>query len=158
MTKRRNGVGGMSEYKAWQGMKLRCFRRQHIQYPDYGGRGITVCPQWVNSFPSFFKHIGPKPSKDHCLDRIDNDGSYEPGNVKWSTRVESNNNTRGNKKIKYLGVEMKLAEAIRLSKSSVALGTIRQRLNRGWPADEALGVPRLKRWNVHDLSLEHRYT
>jgi len=75
------------EYQAWQNMRARCMNAAHPKYARYGGRGITVCPEW-DSFPAFFDHIGPRPSADHSLDRIDNERGYEPGNVRWATRRE----------------------------------------------------------------------
>lgn len=94
-----NATHGMSdtpEYKAWQNMRLRCENPKIKEYKHYGGRGITVCEEWAgpNGFLKFYEYIGPRPSPDHSVDRIDNEGNYEPGNVKWSTRVEQAINTR----------------------------------------------------------------
>lgn len=82
----RNGKnGGVSpEYRAWCGMKQRCLNTQNARYSDWGGRGITICEEWCNSFEAFLAHIGPKPSSKCSLDRINNDGNYEPGNVRWA--------------------------------------------------------------------------
>jgi hypothetical protein len=83
-----------AEYTAWQGMLQRCYNVNHKDYIKWGGRGIKVCDAWHNSFETFFKDVGPKPGKAFLLDRINNDGNYEPGNVKWSTIKESNMNRR----------------------------------------------------------------
>lgn len=90
--------GMTAEYKAWLGMKERCFNANGKNYRYYGARGITVCEQWKDSYSSFLEHIGRRPSTAHSVDRINNDGNYEPGNVRWATRKEQNNNTRRNKK------------------------------------------------------------
>lgn len=82
------------EYRSWNGMKQRCYNTNNPAYPSYGGRGIIVCEEWKKSFESFLDHIGPKPSKEYSLDRIDNNGNYEPGNVKWSTPIQQSFNRR----------------------------------------------------------------
>ena len=75
-------------------MKSRCYRKNHPRYDDWGGRGITVCDEWLNSYEQFAKDMGEKPTPYHTLDRIDNDLGYSPGNCKWSTPLEQSNNTR----------------------------------------------------------------
>lgn len=72
------------EYEAWRNMKNRCYLPSYPNYKNWGGRGVRVCDDWLNSFQSFYDYIGPKP-KGTYLDRIDNDGDYEPGNVRWAT-------------------------------------------------------------------------
>lgn len=76
-------------------MKQRCLNPNHAAYENYGGRGITVCQQWVESFETFLADVGCKPDPDLTLDRIDNDGNYEPGNIRWATRSQQNSNQRG---------------------------------------------------------------
>jgi hypothetical protein len=70
-------------YLSWNSMKQRCNNPKSTNYIDYGGRGITVCERWQNSFSAFLEDVGPRPSKEHSLDRIDSHGNYEPGNCKW---------------------------------------------------------------------------
>jgi len=83
------------EYMAWEAMKQRCLNPRHKAFPRYGGRGITVCPEWIDSFEAFFAHVGPRPGPEYSLDRYpDNNGNYEPGNVRWTTWEEQNRNQR----------------------------------------------------------------
>jgi len=78
-------------------MKQRCLDPECLIYPNYGGRGISIHAPWIISFESFFEHMGPRPSKKHSIDRIDNDGNYEPGNVRWATTKQQRRNTRRSK-------------------------------------------------------------
>ena len=83
-----------SEYKAWDSMIQRTNNPNHPAYKNYGGRGITVCAEWRKSFISFFNYIGKKPLPKLSLDRINNEGNYEPGNVRWATMSEQQRNKR----------------------------------------------------------------
>ncbi len=91
----KHGMEGSPEYQVWASMKHRCLNMNNRKWPHYGGRGISVCDEWVNSFQSFIDHIGLRPGKGYCIDRINNDGNYEPGNVRWATSSMSNLNRRG---------------------------------------------------------------
>jgi hypothetical protein len=82
------------EYHIWNMMIRRTTNPTHESYPKYGGRGIRVCDEWLNSFKAFLDHIGPRPSKNHSIDRIDADKNYEPGNVRWATSKEQARNKR----------------------------------------------------------------
>lgn len=85
------------EWYSWSCMKQRVLNPNRKGYKDYGGRGITICPQWRHSFSQFLADMGPRP-KGTSLDRIDVDGNYEPGNCRWATRKEQQNNQRRHKK------------------------------------------------------------
>ncbi len=89
-----HGLSRSSEYRIWLGMKQRCHNENDPAFGRYGGRGIAVCEEWRATFPAFFAHIGPRPSRQHSVDRMDNDRGYEPGNVRWATAKEQQNNTR----------------------------------------------------------------
>jgi hypothetical protein len=80
-------------YDVWVNMKQRCFNPNLDSYPNYGGRGITVCDEWRDSFEAFYRYVG-EPPEGTTIDRINNDGNYEPGNVKWSTATEQVTNRR----------------------------------------------------------------
>lgn len=82
------------EHKTWHSMRSRCFNPKNAAYHDYGGRGITVCAEWKNSFWTFLEDMGRRPDPSLTLDRINNDGNYEPGNCRWATRLEQSKNKR----------------------------------------------------------------
>lgn len=93
----RNRTHGMSrspEYASWMGMKMRCTNPNDDRYADYGGRGIKVAPEWLNSFETFLADLGPKPAPNFSLDRVDVDGNYEPNNVRWADASTQTKNRR----------------------------------------------------------------
>lgn len=93
---RKHGMSGTSEHTAWTHMKYRCNTQTAACYPGYGGRGIKICRRWLgkNGFQNFYADLGPKPSPKHSLDRIDNDGNYEPSNCRWALPPVQAQNTR----------------------------------------------------------------
>jgi hypothetical protein len=98
------GLGPKTEYNAWWQMKSRCYNKNAGAYKRYGGRGISVCDRWIHSYESFLADMGRKPSPIHSIDRIDNNGNYEPTNCRWATPVEQSANTRRNIMLSYNGV------------------------------------------------------
>ena len=131
-----HGQSRTTEYRTWRQMKVRCLNHKNKYYNSYGGRGISICDEWVDSFTSFFSCVGKKPSAQHSIDRINNDGNYEPGNVKWSTRMEQQHNTQRVRKLTYLGETLCIREWSR--KIGRSANTITKRLNRGWPIENVL--------------------
>jgi hypothetical protein len=124
------------EYTAWLSMKARCYYKPYECHSRYGDRGISVCPEWENSFEAFFAFMGKRPSAKHSIDRINNDGNYEPGNVRWATAKEQSDNRSITLKFEVGGKIMNIAE---LSEMCGVKGrTIRKRLQRGCSLDQAL--------------------
>lgn len=91
-----HGKVGSRTYASWSAMKLRCLNRQYGRFADYGGRGITICDRWMK-FENFLADMGERP-EGATLDRIDNEGNYEPGNCRWATVAEQNRNQRARKR------------------------------------------------------------
>jgi hypothetical protein len=138
-----------SEYGAWQNMRDRCHNANCKDYAYYGGRGIEVCERWRDSFQAFLTDVGRKPTKGHTLDRIDVNGDYEPGNVRWATRAEQQRNRRpytldGTKHplanvIEAAGERHTIAGWARVL--GVDRGVIRGRLKRGWDPVRSVTTP-----------------
>lgn len=114
----------------------RCEYKRHTSYPHYGGRGIKICSRWRQSFVQFLADVGLRPSPDHTLGRLDNDGNYEPGNVAWQTRAEQGKNRSNNIKLTAFGRTMILADWAR--ELGLDGEMIRLRLKRGWDPEKAL--------------------
>jgi hypothetical protein len=133
-----------SEYLAWDHMKQRCFNPNSKNYKHYGGRGIKVCDRWVNSFENFYNDMGAKPSKEHSIDRINNDGNYEPGNCRWATNIEQQRNRTNSRLIKIDGKAKTVSEWAEIT--GVSKYVIRQRLDKGVKTKELIApvVPPIK--------------
>ena len=122
-----HGKTGSKIHIAWSDMKDRCVNPNNRKYYNYGGRGITVCDSWL-SFENFYADVGDPPFPKAHLDRIDNNGNYEPKNVRWVSNQENSQNTRRNIFVEYRGEKMCLAEACR--RSGLHFNTIRERSKR----------------------------
>lgn len=129
-----------AEYRAWAGMKNRCTNSNFPEFKYYGGKGISVCEEWMNSFETFFSHVGKRPSKDHSLDRWPNkNGNYEPGNVRWATREQQSNNQVKNVIILYNGEQKTLAEWCHIL--GLKYGLVQSRLYKGYSIEDAFNTP-----------------
>lgn len=114
--KGRHRMSRSTEYTIWASMIDRCCNPRNQSYARYGGRGIKVDPRWRESFEAFYCNVGPRPSPEYSLDRFpDNNGNYEPGNVRWATRCEQQNNTRTNRLVTACGLTLTVAEWSRRS-------------------------------------------
>ncbi len=134
----RHGATDTTEYRVWLGMRKRCRYVKHKHYASYGGRGITVCDRW-QVFENFLADMGPRPSMRHTLDRINNDGHYEPSNCRWATSDEQHNNRRSNRFLEHNGERLTMAQwAHRLG---IPPRTLRARLRRGWSLADSVTKP-----------------
>lgn len=139
-----HGKSRTPEFRAWVAMRMRCRATRGPNYKSYGSRGIKVCERW-NKFENFIADMGLRPSPKHSVDRIDNNGDYEPNNCRWATKLEQVLNRRshpGFTSITHDGKTMSLAEWSRLT--GVKAATIRARLDVGWSVAKALTTPILK--------------
>jgi len=135
--------GGLSDhplFSVWKDMVARCTRPSPTQdnFSYYGGRGIRVCERWLHSFENFLADLPPRPSEQHQLERMQNSGNYEPGNVGWATRTEQGRNKRNNVIVEVRGRSMCLAEAAELL--GLPYKRVHLRLKRGWSAARALDL------------------
>ena len=121
--------GRTHEHNAWSDMKARCLKPQTKNFHHYGGRGIKIYEPWINSFQSFLDYIGLRPSDDHSLNRINNDGNYEPGNVEWADGIVQSNNKRDNIHVEIAGERITYSQAAR--KYGIHRSVIRERHLRG---------------------------
>lgn len=125
---RTHGMRYSPEYKSWDGMRRRCLNSNHKYFKHYGGRGITVCERW-SSFVNFFADMGVKPSPKHGIERIDNDGNYEPGNCRWATTAEQNANRANRREFAFDGKSLSLPEWARAQ--GIPLGTLKSAIYKG---------------------------
>ena len=128
-----NGVAKTPEYKVWIGMKTRCLVKTDPGYPRYGGRGITICDRWLDSFENFINDMGARPEGAYpsgrplySIERRDNNGNYEPDNCYWATRRKQQNNMRNNVALTHDGVTLNISQWAR--RTGISDGTIRQRI------------------------------
>ncbi len=134
-----HGMSDSPEYQSWRCMKARCYNQNYPGYNFWGGKGITVCKRWRDSFLAFLEDMGSKPSPKHSIHRIDGDSGYEKPNCRWATPLEQAQNT-SRTMLLTLGTETRCLRewARRLSTSH---STLRGRLKRGWSIDRTLTEP-----------------
>lgn len=124
-------------YSRWNSMKARCSNPTNARYKDWGGRGITVCDRW-DRFEDFLEDMGPAPD-GMSIERIDNNGNYEPGNCKWATRNEQARNTRRTRLITIDGITACAKD--HSDRLGINYDTLKWRLRHGWSADDAVNKP-----------------
>lgn len=130
----KHGLSKTPEYASWLGARSRATNPDDPGWENYGGRGITMCQRWLDSFEAFLEDMGQKPTPMHTLDRIDNDGPYAPENCRWADKKQQGRNRRSNRLIAYQGQTYPLVElAERLGLTWVTLGS---RIDAGWPESE----------------------
>ena len=142
----KHGMCDTITYRSWANMKTRCNKSNHSGYKNYGARGIKVCEDWV-TFENFYKDMGDRPSSKHSIERIDNNGNYEPSNCRWATTIEQCNNTRKNIEIEFYGTKLTIAEWSRVLNLPYYL--LRNRLNTlKWSVFKSFMTP--ARGRLHD--------
>lgn len=130
-------------YRIWNTMKQRCTNPNNSHYQYYGARGIKVCARWFHNFQNFLDDMG-EPPHGHQLDRINNDGNYEPGNCRWVTRVEQARNKRTNRRLVFDGQSLTITEWA--ARVGIPRGTIEKRLDQfGWSITQALTIKRISK-------------
>lgn len=147
---RRHGMHKSPEYTSWRGMFNRCYRIKCAQYHNYGGRGVKVCSSW-RAFESFFADMGPRPSPQHSIDRIDVNGNYScghceecvangwPPNCQWQTQARQTRNRRSNTLLTCDGETLCVADWA--ERYGLNLSALYNRLRWGWPPDLAIKTP-----------------
>lgn len=143
---RTHGLSGVPEYQIWAAMIQRCGNPSNSAYHNYGGRGVVVCSEWRESFARFLADMGERPGTEYSIDRIDNDGNYEPENCRWATNVEQSSNRRNNRRVTVNGETKTVSEWSR--EHDICVETIESRIVKlGWdPARAVTQKPRaLKR-------------
>ena len=126
-----HGKTNTSEYSIWTDIKKRCGSPAHKYFARYGGRGISICDRWARDFAAFYADMGPRPSTSHEIDRINNDGNYEPQNCRWATRRENMLNTGRAMFAEYQGRQVCLKDLATLT--GIKYNTLYYRYKRGLP-------------------------
>jgi hypothetical protein len=134
-------IGGKnSQYSIHTGILQRCTNPNNDRYADYGGRGIRVCDRWLEpngqGYINFLTDMGQRPTLAHEIERICNNGNYEPGNCKWATSIEQNRNKRNNHNLTYNGKTQCIAAWA--EELGIHQETIRNRIKKGWPIEKVL--------------------
>jgi hypothetical protein len=134
-------------------MKQRCLDPKNPDFKNYGGFGVSICEQWLDSFENFLADVGPKPSPAHTLDRFPNTyGNYEPGNVRWATRTEQSANMRNTKYVLFNGVLTPFCTAYKAM--GMNKNTAQGRIHRGWSPQQVVDTPvRRKRVSRYETTL-----
>ncbi len=133
-----HGLSKTPEWRAWAAARQRCFNPSNKRFEYYGGRGISMCARWAESFQAFLEDMGARPGDTFSLDRIDADGNYEPTNCHWATLDYQKRNKR-TCYVSFRGTQRILAELC--EEHGVPLVLVRGRINRGWSVEDAISLP-----------------
>lgn len=139
--KRTHGLSKTPEYRSWNQMRRRCLNPRSREYRYYGGRGITVCPQW-SDFETFLSDMGKRPDLSYSLDRIDNHGNYEPSNCRWANQSAQNFNRRvlaPSRLFTWRGETLSTHQWAK--RVGMSPGVVTTRLHRGWSFERAITTP-----------------
>lgn len=136
-----HGASQTGLYKVWRGIKERCYYPRHIKYSRYGGRGISVCDEWIKSFESFRHWALSNGYREGLeIDRIDNNGNYSPDNCRWATIKENRRNRSTNRLLLFKGEKKCMSEWAEIT--GIDQGVIKDRINKlKWTVDKALTTP-----------------
>jgi hypothetical protein len=144
-----NKVIGRPEYAIWVQMNQRCYNKRCKAYKNYGARGVMVCEAWrakpgkqAAAFRAFLKHVGPRPKgarRQWSIERKDNNGNYEPGNVRWASNGDQSRNKRGNRWLTFQGKTLVITDWAK--KLKISAPTIKRRLRQGWSLRRTLTTP-----------------
>ncbi len=152
VTSKRHKTHGRShtpEHNAWLSLKQRCTDQKRPDYANYGGRGIRVSKKWMHDFEAFYRHIGPRPSPRHSVERINNARGYMPGNVKWATATEQQNNKRQTVWVTIQGIRKPVAFWAR--ERGISHQVLASRVRYGWPEERLFEpvIPLQERFGMH---------
>lgn len=134
-----HGQSKTAEFNIWKTMIQRCHNPKCKAFKDYGGRGITVCPEWISNAARFLADMGPRPDANYSIHRIDNDKGYSKENCRWATKTEQQNGMRSNVVLEMNGMKMTAPEWGR--KLGVRSHIIRNRIRSGWTVERTLTEP-----------------
>lgn len=132
-------------------MQNRCYNPDNVKYHVYGGRGIVVCDRWLDKkvgYQNFLLDMGRRPENCNSIDRIDNDGNYEPSNCRWASQREQMNNTRSNHVLTLNGVSLNIMQWS--ERVGISDRVLHSRLKRGWSVEKTLTTPKMEKgtWNT----------
>lgn len=134
-----HGLSKTAEYDVWGKIKDRCLNPANSAFKNYGARGITICPRWQDDFAAFFSDMGPRPSPQHAIERVDNDRGYSPDNSVWLERRLQNENRRCVRRFDFRGGTLTIRQ---LAESyGVPIAVLTWRIEAGWPINRAVLQP-----------------
>lgn len=134
-----HGSSKTPEYNTYITILSKCYNPKNKKYKDYGGRGIKMCDRWLEDPQNFLDDMGKRPSDKTSINRINNDGNYEPGNCEWANNTEQANNRRSNRLIMFNGKTQNLTQWS--NELGISFNVLRNRLRKNWSVEEAFTIP-----------------